>query len=153
VAMAQDPLGEKPDAAAAVGWGDAKAKAEAVDPAGIRADRMTLRQRRELGLTVANVRRVVKDLEQSGQIEAGTDPATVSLMVAGVLMEENQAVYSGLPPAFDWDKFMEFVERIVELVMKIIGLFSYHAPAGAETLAVAGGPPVGSYGPPVMMAA
>jgi len=154
IGVAQDPeepeIREPGDRPAAVGWGDVKIKPQAVNVAGIRAERMSLRERRELGLTVGNVRRIVRDLHKAGEIDSQTDPATVSLMVTDRLMTENATTYSQLSPQFDWDSFLAFVEKIVELVMRIISLFSYSVPAGsgADGLAV-GGPSI----VPVAMAA
>lgn len=99
---------------------------EAVNPKAIKADRMTLRERRALGLTVGNVRRIVLELREKGTTT--DDPATLSLAVANQLLTENATVYSQLDPAFDWDSFMAFVEKIVELIMKLIGLFSHWSP-------------------------
>jgi len=98
--------------------------AEKAEPTGPRADRLNWRERRKLGITASNIRRIVQDLDKADQIDP-QDTASASVAVLTVLMDENQAAYAALSPQFDWDKLLEAIERIIELVMRIIGLFSY----------------------------
>jgi len=104
----------------------------AADMRGAKANRLTIKQRRKLGLSVSNVRRVVLELRAQGM---DTDNrGALSAAVLAQIMEENKAAYAELPPQFDWDAFLEFIERVIELVMKIIGLFSQLLPADGPQL-------------------
>jgi len=146
---------EAADAPATATWAPRPDAIAGADPAGPRANRLSWRERRKLGLTVSNVRRIVLDLQKAGQIDPD-DTAGTSVAVLNVLLEENQAEFEKLPPQFDWDKLLEAIERIIELVMRIISLFAQSTPAQLDVLAVDAAPqvaPVAIHGPPMAMAA
>ena len=76
-------------------------------------DRLGFIQRRKLGLTIVSVRRILKDLRESGEFEDNTDVATLSVMVATILVEENTDAYKVAAGA-DWQAFFEAVIAFLE---------------------------------------
>ena len=85
--------------------------------------RLTIRQRREMGATFANCRRIMKQLDSDGALS--DDPAVATTQVASVLLKENPKGFSDAEDAgIDWDNFMEFLEKLIEMIMRIMALFS-----------------------------
>ncbi len=88
---------------------------------------LTLRQRREIGLTFKNIKRILEEKVLPAAYEEtngeGTDVSTLALMVAGELVEENPQAFSH-DPSLDWDMILEFIEKLIPLILRIIALFS-----------------------------
>ncbi len=83
---------------------------------------LTIRQRRETGATFRNVRRVLAEMQASGEITEDMDVGTIALLVADHLLSDTPAAFQD--PTFDWDAFLDFLERLIPLILKIIALFS-----------------------------
>jgi len=83
---------------------------------------MTLKQRRALGATFGNVRRILAEMQQAGEIDEHDTAADLAVAVTSRLVEENPQVASN--PALDWEAIIAFIERIIPLILKIIALFS-----------------------------
>lgn len=81
---------------------------------------LTLRERREMGLTVLNIAQVARELKQSGDIDAQTSQAEIAAAIAIKLESKNpQAFGAGV----DWDAILAFIERLLPLILKLIALF------------------------------
>jgi len=121
----------------ATGWAvDAKteapakadAKAEAQAPMAKR-DRVTIRERRELGLTFRNVRRVLEDLEAEGVLERD-DVSGTAVQVLDRLVQEDpdKFITAACEGDRDWGAFFEsliaFLERLLPLIIQIFGFMS-----------------------------
>ena len=81
---------------------------------------LTWRQRRKLGLTVRNVIRVTREMKKAGDLE-GVSQAELSAMILNQLMTENPKVYAD--PSLDWDALLDFIERLIPIILKIMSLF------------------------------
>ena len=80
-----------------------------------------IRKRREAGVTVANIRKIVKELKDEGKLE-GESNAAIATMVLEEILSENPDLSSD--PSLDWDGLIEFIERLLPLILKVIDLFS-----------------------------
>lgn len=84
---------------------------------------LTRRQRRDMGLTFGNVRRVLSELQADES--ACFDDCCIeelAVMVAERVVTENPAAFQD--PQLDWDAILAFIERLIPLIMTIISLFS-----------------------------
>jgi len=85
---------------------------------------LTRKQRREMGLTFRNVRTVLAGLQESGEITEDMTTSEVSLIIASYLLDANPHAFQDLEGDRDWDSFLAFLERLIELLMKFMVLFS-----------------------------
>jgi len=83
-------------------------------------DGLTIRQRREMGLTVANVRKVLVAKQKAGELD-GKSTEELAVEVLNELVAANPKAFSD--PAIDWDKLIAFIEKLIPLILKIIALF------------------------------
>jgi len=90
------------------------------EPQGFRKG-LSRRQRREMGLTFLNIRRIAKAGIDSGELTKDTDLAVASAFVIDKLVGENPQAFGD--PSVDWDAILAFVEAILEIVMKFILMF------------------------------
>ncbi len=81
----------------------------------------TLRERRAMGLTLRNVRKTLAEMQKAGELE-DKDSATIAVEVLDRLIGDNPAAFQNA--AIDWDRILEFLERLIPLILKIIALFS-----------------------------
>lgn len=84
--------------------------------------RLSLKERRDLGITWANVHRTAKQLYQSGEISADMSRAEIAGLVFSSIAAENPTAFAD--PMVDWDAILAFIEAILPLILQIIGLFS-----------------------------
>jgi len=92
-----------------IGDGEEK-KAESSDAG------LTRRQRRKLGLTFRNIRKVAKELNAAGELSP--DRTVASAQVLAVLTEENPRAFEEEAAAIDWDSLLDFIERLMSIIMK-----------------------------------
>lgn len=98
----------------------APAAAPAVEVQKADPERLGFIQRRKLGLTVANIKPIVKKLKSEGRWTG--DPAVDSVTVAEQLNKQAPKEYAALE-AIDWDRVIAFIEKILPLILKLIDLF------------------------------
>ena len=96
-----------------------------------RLDRMTRKERRELGLTVGNVWRVTRALKGEGLLSRGDRKGNAAL-VMGRIAEENKAAYTRCRATFGDDEDGErdwaaFFEALIAFLEKLISLFMMFA--------------------------
>jgi len=72
------------------------------------------RQRKSLGLTFFNVRRKMLEVR-----DAGGDPAD-AFDVWEAMADENPNAYAD--PGIDWDAFLDFLERLMALIMRLFAI-------------------------------
>lgn len=106
-------------------------------------DKRFSRERRDMGATVRNVRKIMKDLRAEGELS--NDIGIARQQVAQVLMEENPQAFMDADAAvkeftkgfrtddgeelgFDWDSFLAFIQQLMEIIMTWINLFSDTTP-------------------------
>jgi hypothetical protein len=80
------------------------------------ADRLTLKQRRQLGLTIPAITKAYKSVKQ-----AGIDPAASKSEIAAAVMEklatDNPKAYAS--DTLDWEAILAFIERILDLILRL----------------------------------
>ncbi len=102
-----------------------------VDAAAARSDELfgrgglTIRQRRELGLTIPNIAKTLRTLHAEGAIEQGMSRSEIAALVLDRMSAENPA-FAG--EGVDLDGILAFLEAIIPLLMTILALFSVVIP-------------------------
>lgn len=74
---------------------------------------LTLRKRRELGLTIRNVAEVLK-AKDATELKQPTE--LLALDVVAELVKAHPQGWDDI----DWDRVMEFIEKLIELILKIL---------------------------------
>jgi hypothetical protein len=82
---------------------------------------LTIRQRREMGLTVANIMRATRKLCQDGTITKDMSKEDVAILVQEQLVMDNPKAFAD--PSVDWDAVLAFIEKLLPFIMQIIALF------------------------------
>jgi hypothetical protein len=78
---------------------------------------MNLRERRKAGVTFLNIRRILKNMSEE---ERQQSPEILSVVVLNQLVvEKPQGFFEDL----DWDKLLEFIEKLIELILRVLPLF------------------------------
>ena len=74
-----------------------------------------------MGLTFGNILRIVRDMKTTGQIGA-VDPgeAMIAVLVLDRLVGERPEAFRDAQ--IDWDALIEFLERLIPLILRIIDL-------------------------------
>lgn len=84
-------------------------------------NRLNRKARREMGLTIGNIREKLQELKQDGIIDNEAPTSEMALLV----IERAEADGTFKTPAvgsIDWDKLFDFVERIVTLIVNLCGI-------------------------------
>jgi len=126
----------------ATGWAvDAKTQVPAKAPAKVetaedtmaplrKADRLTHREARQIGITFRNVRRILRDLQAEGVLDVD-DAAGTSLQVMGRLQNENPKAFAsvGTTGDRDWGAFLDaviaFLEKFIPMLIKFMSIFGF----------------------------
>ena len=82
---------------------------------------LSRKQRKEMGVTFRNIRRVMADMQQAGELE-GLSSAEISAEVLNRLIGDNPQAFGD--PSVDWDALLEFIEKLIEIIMRLISLWS-----------------------------
>ena len=90
------------------------------NPGGLRKG-LTLRQRRAMGLTYKNIKTIVERKQVAGEL-ADIDACCLAVEIADELFDGNPQAFAD--PALDWDAILEFLEKLIPFILKIIALFS-----------------------------
>ena len=81
---------------------------------------LSFRQRREMGLTFRNVRKVLKDLRETDSEEFETlSHEELAVIVTDTLVVENSSAFHNA--ALDWDAILDFLTRLISLILKFFG--------------------------------
>ncbi len=80
-----------------------------------------IRQRREMGLTIRNVKGLLDEMKADGDLEGKTN-AELAVEVLDNLLDGKPSAFKD--PEIDWDQLLAFIERLVSLILKLIGLFT-----------------------------
>jgi len=76
---------------------------------------LSIKDRRELGLTVMNLSLIIKELRASGEIDSETSNAEMAAAVAVNLAGKHPE----LAGRVDWDVIISFIERLMPLVIGV----------------------------------
>jgi len=82
---------------------------------------MNFFERRRYGLTISKLTPLVREVLR----EAKVDPCDNTALAAAVLelhIQNNPGMFDK-PEAINWDTLLEFIERLLPLILKIIALF------------------------------
>ena len=82
--------------------------------------KLSIRERRAMGLTFRNVRKQLSVMKKAGELE-GKDVSTISVEVLNRLVQDNPKAFSN--PKLDWDNILSFLEKLIPLILKIMMLF------------------------------
>lgn len=82
---------------------------------------LSLRDARRMGLTIANITKSVKKLKASGEITADSTDAEVAALVAQDIFKDNKAAW-GDPKAVNWDSVLALIEKLLPIIMLLLGL-------------------------------
>jgi len=82
-------------------------------------------ERRRLGLTPRNIRQTAADLKAKGELS--NIPAIAATQVADEIIGKQPVEFKKVEAELDWNKIMEFIERIIEMFMR---WFVYDVPHG-----------------------
>jgi len=80
-----------------------------------------IRQRRAMGLTFRNVRKLLEEMQADGDLGEKTN-AELAVEVLSNAVNTRPAVFRDA--AIYWDKLLAFLEKLISLILKIIGLFA-----------------------------
>lgn len=83
--------------------------------------RLTFKQRRALGLTFRNVRVKMTEMADAGELE-GLSQSEMAAEVLNRIVADNPQAFRD--PAIDWDALLEFLERLIPIILQLISLFS-----------------------------
>lgn len=90
--------------------------------------RATRRARRELGLTFFGIAQYLKAIKEDGELrceDVERAKAQASRLAAQVL---NRAIEThpnvSLGEGIDWDAILEFLEKLIPIIMRIIAIFA-----------------------------
>jgi hypothetical protein len=83
---------------------------------------LTIRQRLKLGLTVANITEIAKTLKAEGEIDENTSHSEIAAAIAVRLATKNSDEFAAV--GLDLDTVIQFIERLLPLILKLIELFS-----------------------------
>ncbi len=93
-------------------------------PAAGDPNKMSRRERRKLGLTFRNVARAARELKREG------DDVT-ALAVMEKIVGENAKAYAETP-GIDFDAILEFIQKLLDMLLKYLPLFLEPAPAPGD---------------------
>lgn len=98
------------------------ANADGEMPSAAGQRRLTMRERRDLGITWANCFSKAKELYQAGEITADMSRAEIAATVFSSIAADNPTAFAD--PQIDWDSILAFIEKILPLILQLIGIFS-----------------------------
>ncbi len=74
---------------------------------------MTLRKRRQLGLTIGNIVGILRSKDRS-DLDGPLDMLAIDVLAE--LVKANPQGWDDI----DWDRVLEFIEKLIELILKIL---------------------------------
>lgn len=84
--------------------------------------RMTIRERRDAGVTIHNLRVKAKELYEDGQIDKDMSRAEISALIFSELQQDNPKAFAD--PTLDLDAILAFIEALLPIILALIGMFS-----------------------------
>lgn len=82
---------------------------------------MTMRERRQRGLTLRNMIRVGRQLKESGELTKGmSDDEMAEAILESIVAEDPKAFAE---PGIDFDAILELIKKWLPIIMAIIALF------------------------------
>jgi len=84
-------------------------------------DRLSRRERRDMGLTFGAIRKETQRLIESGDVD-GASNAEIAAMVLDSLVQQNPKCYSD--PSLDLEGILAFIETLMPIILMIIQLMA-----------------------------
>lgn len=82
---------------------------------------LSRRERKDLGLTFRDLLSEIRDMKKAGTLEGKTsEEVTAEILTARMEIPAFKAILGG---QIDWDAVFAFIERLVDLIMKLIAAF------------------------------
>ena len=106
--------------AAAAPVGAAEASAARADEL-FGAGSLSWRERRRMGLTIPKIATTLKQLKAEGEIEQGMSQSEIAVAVLDRLSAEDPKMYADV--SLDIEGILAFIERLLPLIMTILGIF------------------------------
>lgn len=94
---------------------------------------LTIRERREMGLTIPNILRATREMVREGLLTRQTSQEDVRDLILERMVFENPKAYAN--PEVDWDAILAFIEKLLPIILAFIQALSLLAAAGT-TVAV-----------------
>ena len=85
--------------------------------------KLTIRQRRQMGLTIRGSLQAARELARRGEITRDMDKSYVAELIAQEIMLSNAKAWADNEASIDWDAIIAFIEKLIPLIMKLIALF------------------------------
>ena len=104
-----------------VAWGDGNVVA--VDDENVEARRVTRRQAREIGITTNRMLPVLRQIKADGRVDLDDREAVAEAVLAGMLDDSGPKLGGPKPSEVDWGAILDFIERLIPLLLKLIALF------------------------------
>lgn len=82
---------------------------------------MTMRERRQRGLTLRNMLRVSRQLKESGELTKGMSDDEMAEAILEAIVTEDPKAFG--EPGIDFDAILEFIKKWLPIIMSIIALF------------------------------
>ena len=88
----------------------------------------TLREQRAMGISFVNLSRIMRDMKGDGLL-AGETGSSLASVVLDRLITEDPATFDPKCEAIDWgaidwDKVMEIIQRLIDLILKFMAIFA-----------------------------
>lgn len=77
------------------------------------------RDARRLGLTITGIAKIARELKAENALTGNIEADAESILAKAI--EQNPKAFAD--PSLDWDAILAFIERIMPLILMIIGLF------------------------------
>ena len=84
--------------------------------------RIGIIQRRRMGLTLGNLIAVAREAKAQGRLDNAETHADMTAVLLQGLVASNPQQFANVSGP-DWDAIFEFIERLIPLIMLLIGLF------------------------------
>ena len=81
-----------------------------------------IRKRRAMGLTFRGIGKATAALMKSGEITGDEDHSIIAAAVLAKIQGDNPEAFAD--PGVDWDALIEFIERLLPIILQIIEMFS-----------------------------
>lgn len=98
---------------------DTPAATQKMKPDASKVERLSLRERRAMGLTISGIAQAARELKASGE------PVTADA-IREKLASKNPSAYA--PQAMNWENILAFIERLLPLILKLMDLFAMDLP-------------------------
>jgi hypothetical protein len=92
----------------------------------VQVGRLTIRQRRALGLTIPSVMAAARKLAKDGKITRGMDSRDICELIVEQIAVDNAQAWADNADvvAIDWDAILAFIERLIPLIQLLISIFA-----------------------------